>query len=258
MIVFGGYEMCEPDFEIRRNTYPYYVLELGLKGLCRLTINAREHHLQNGIIGGFSPRSPHYYKCDFSVPFEHWFIAFTGTDARKLFTASNLAAQGATIADEKIIRIFEQIIKHGLHKSIYSQQICSSYLRILLLLLASQSSVTDKVQSVVSQTWQKCRQFIDENFSTIKLPSEAANACGVNVRYMSRLFKRFGSITPNEYILRLKLNKAANMLLTSTHSIGQIAMEVGYFDPYHFSRNFKQFYGQSPRRYRNTHLVQNK
>jgi hypothetical protein len=58
-IVFGGYEVCEPDFEIRRKTYPYYIIEFGLKGLCYLKINKTSHRLTYGTIAGFSPNTPH-------------------------------------------------------------------------------------------------------------------------------------------------------------------------------------------------------
>jgi transcriptional regulator GlxA family with amidase domain len=71
---------------------------------------------------------------------------------------------------------------------------------------------------------------------------------------MSSLFKRYSDNSPHEYLTRLKLNKAANMLLTSRLTIKEIAREVGFDDPYHFSRNFKKFHKLSPKYYRNIHI----
>jgi AraC-like DNA-binding protein len=253
-IVFGGYEKCAPDFEIRRQKYPYYVLEYGLKGACDLTINGVSHLLKSGIVVCFSPKDRHHYKCDLHSPLEHYWFAFVGTEAHDLFVKSSLAKLGSVAVDREAIALIEQIIAHSKQKTPYAQQICSSYLKILLLWLAQTPASNRPHPSLSVQTYHRCRKYIDEHFSTINSPSHVASACGVNVRYMSRLFKLFGSTSPHDYIGRLKLNKAANMLLTSNSSIGDIAREVGFEDPYHFSRNFRLFHGLSPHNYRKAHL----
>ena len=37
-IVFGGFEKCASDFEIKRRTYPYYILEIPLRGKCQFSV----------------------------------------------------------------------------------------------------------------------------------------------------------------------------------------------------------------------------
>jgi transcriptional regulator GlxA family with amidase domain len=54
--------------------------------------------------------------------------------------------------------------------------------------------------------------------------------------------------------MRLKLNLAATLLLTTSRPVHKIAEQVGFEDPYHFSRNFKKFHGFSPRNYRLAHI----
>ena len=54
--------------------------------------------------------------------------------------------------------------------------------------------------------------------------------------------------------MRLKLNKAGRMLLTSELSVKEIASMVGFEDQFHFSRNFKKHFGYSPSEYRNMHI----
>ncbi len=95
---------------------------------------------------------------------------------------------------------------------------------------------------------------MDSNFSSIQSPSEVAEQCGINVRYMAALFKKHDRISPSRYIMRLKLNKAANLLLTTNFKVREIAEQVGFYDPYHFSKNFKQFHGRSPEGYRSEHM----
>jgi len=111
--------------------------------------------------------------------------------------------------------------------------------------------------SISMSTYLKCKNYIDRNISNVSSPSQVADYFGLNVRYLANLFKKHSVISPHEYIMRLKLNKAVNLLLTSTLTIKDIGEQVGFIDPYHFSRNFKIFHGESPQRYRKAHIVGN-
>lgn len=253
-IVFGGYEKCAPDFEITRRTYPCYVLEVPLKGQCELRIETTPHTLTKGTLGGFEPGTPHHYQCDAERPMEHIFVAFTGSQAKTLFRQCGLHHGGVIPLSRtgETLYLAEAILRKGLEKTEYSHALCCSYLKTLLLEQASELAHPRHSASGSTQTYRQCRRFIDEHFSTLCSPADVADAYGINVRYLARLFKRFGNITPHDYITRLKLNRAASLLLTSNLPVKQVAAMVGFEDPYHFSRNFKKFHGLSPSHYRHT------
>ncbi len=255
-IVFGGFEKCAPDFEIKRTTYPYYVLEIPLRGKCHLEIDGSEYLLKKGSLGSFTPGVPHNYLCDPDNPMEHIFIVFTGSEAKGLLEQSGLGA-GSVIPMARPGEsqyLAEAILKKGMEKTEYSQQLCCGYLRVLLLEQAADIVNSGSSVSGSLETFRECRKYIDDHFSSISSPSQVADVCGINVRYISRLFKRFGDVTPHEYIMRLKLNKAASILLTSSLPISKVTQIVGFEDQFHFSRNFKKFHGLSPRQYRDAHM----
>jgi AraC-like DNA-binding protein len=254
-IVFGGYEKCAPDFDIQRRTYPYYILEYSLEGRCTLEINAVSHNLTSGIVAGFAPGNHHHYACDRSIPWEHFWLAFVGAKAKNLFEKSTLYAKGAIVGSPNTMQLMQAIITNGTQKTQHAQEICSSYLRILLLSLGESRNAMRPVASVATATYHNCQKYIDENFSSLISPSQVADACGINVRYMSRLFKKYNTVTPQEYIMRLKLNKAVNLLLTSGLAINEIGHSLGFSDPYHFSRVFKRFHGLAPHHYRQLHMI---
>ncbi|OHB56166.1 MAG: hypothetical protein A2Y12_12345 [Planctomycetes bacterium GWF2_42_9] len=252
-IVFGGIEKCAPDFEIKRQTYPYYVVEIPIKGECALKIGSKRYNLVPNRIGGFVPGIPHHYKCNRDEPMEHIFIVFFGSQAKQLFIKSGLN-KGNVLKLQKsgdILYLAQAILKKGLEKTVHSHDLCCSYLRTLLLEQGADMVLSDSGMSASMNSYMRCRKYIDENFSKLFLPSEVADKCNMNVRYMSKLFKRYAHTSPHEYIMRLKLNKAANLLLISNYTIKRIAEMTGFLDPYHFSRNFKKFHGLSPNYYRN-------
>ncbi|OQA00316.1 MAG: HTH-type transcriptional activator Btr [Planctomycetes bacterium ADurb.Bin401] len=256
-IIFGGYEKCEEDFEIKRRTYPYYVIEIPIGGKCILRIGNKTHILTKNTIAGFSPGVFHHYTADKADPMKHIFVVFTGTQAGELFEAAGFNKGGGLKIKKagEIQYLAEAILKKGLENSIHSQQLCQSYLRALLLEQSAEFNLSNKSREYSSlNTYGRCKKYIDENFSHIMLPRQAAEKCNLNIRYMSRLFKKHAGITPESYLMRLKLNKAANLLLISNLSVKSIAAELGFADQYHFSRTFKKFHGLSPVFYRAAHL----
>lgn len=69
--------------------------------------------------------------------------------------------------------------------------------------------------------------------------------------YISKIFKEETGESPINYLIKIRLEKAKDMLTApNPSSIKMIANEVGYEDAYHFSKLFKKYYGVSPLYYR--------
>ena len=73
---------------------------------------------------------------------------------------------------------------------------------------------------------------------------------GYTAQHLNRLFQRQIGMTPLQYLTRLRLEYAAEQLLDGRKTVRAIALQVGYDDPYYFSRLFKQHFGRSPNQYR--------
>ena len=68
---------------------------------------------------------------------------------------------------------------------------------------------------------------------------------------MSRvqLFRKIKALTgesPSAFVRMLRLQKARNLLLTTSLNVSEIAYDVGFGDPSFFSRTFKEKYGKTP------------
>jgi YesN/AraC family two-component response regulator len=65
--------------------------------------------------------------------------------------------------------------------------------------------------------------------------------------YISKIFKEETGESPINYLIKIRLEKAKEILLNeNSGSIKSIANHVGYDDVYHFSKLFKKYYGISP------------
>lgn len=75
--------------------------------------------------------------------------------------------------------------------------------------------------------------------------------------YISKIFKEETGETPINYLIKIRLEKAKELLEEDRLSIKEVAQNIGYNDAYYFSRLFKKYYGCPPTQYRNTFLSQN-
>jgi AraC family transcriptional regulator of arabinose operon len=81
------------------------------------------------------------------------------------------------------------------------------------------------------------------------LASLAAGA-GLSVPHYSDLFRRATGYPPVDHFLRLKIQRACQLLDTTELRVNEVAAAVGWVDPFYFSRFFRKITGQSPRAYR--------
>ena len=82
--------------------------------------------------------------------------------------------------------------------------------------------------------------------------AELARETGLSRTVLSERFRHFLEEPPMTYLTRWRLQLGANALATTSHSVAQIAVEVGYESEAAFNRAFKRQYGLPPARYRKT------
>jgi len=75
-------------------------------------------------------------------------------------------------------------------------------------------------------------------------------ALGIEKSYFIRLFKRRVGVPPMKYAMHLKMSVAADLLRGGAEPLAAVAEQVGFADPYHFARCFKQWSGTAPGAYR--------
>lgn len=73
---------------------------------------------------------------------------------------------------------------------------------------------------------------------------------GISVSHCSLLFRKITGYAPKNYLNRLRIHRAAQLLNTSALSMEQIARRVGFSDPLYFSKVFRSINGTAPSRYR--------
>lgn len=79
---------------------------------------------------------------------------------------------------------------------------------------------------------------------------QLARVTGLSPSRFHAVFRAAFGCAPYEYAQRLRLRRAQELLLRTDKAVFEISHEVGYMDPFHFSRTFRQHAGVSPLQYR--------
>lgn len=251
-VVCGGCEHCEPDYRINRADFPFYSIEFVARGKGTLTLNARDCTLSAGKVFSYGPGIPHAIATDPDDRLVKYFVDFTGRNAHKMLRTYGLPP-GVVVqlgAPEAVLRIFDDLIANGETDSRYSPLLCATIVQQLILKIAETALTQETHTTAAFATYQGCRDFIRTHCLTLKSLDQIAEQCHIDAAYLCRLFQRFDDHSPYQYLMRLKMNAAAQRLEAPNASVKEVAYQLGFGDPFHFSRVFKKVFGLSPDNFR--------
>lgn len=95
-------------------------------------------------------------------------------------------------------------------------------------------------------------RFVEENCASALRVESVCKQLGVSVTYFTHRFTKEMNISPRQYLIGVRMNKAKSMLRHTSCTIEEIARNVGYEYATHFCKEFKRSFGFTPMAYRNS------
>ena len=92
--------------------------------------------------------------------------------------------------------------------------------------------------------------FINANLQRKISLTNMADAANLSPSHLCRIFKTQTGLSQGEYLRRLRMEKARDLLATTTLSIKEVMAAVGYDSKGHFSAHFRRSFGLAPSEYR--------
>ena len=112
--------------------------------------------------------------------------------------------------------------------------------------LMAGSPASQHVHPAVAMALDLMRSRVSEVFDLKDLAAQV----GLEKSYFVRLFKKSVGVPPMKYAISLKMIAAADLLRATSDPLAVVAAQVGFADPYHFAKRFKQWSGVPPGTYR--------
>lgn len=252
---------CE-DHEVKAHAHiTYYHLIYIRGGVCKITVNGQDYELSPGMIMLAMPEDVHsIHQVPKGKELFFWEIKFV-VHAASLNHALKESARVFT-ADSIESGLLSDIIQNSYspesHVNINAGRF---YLAALLYHICGgttnsnkQENVTRYLQGIDTSDFSRATietvQYIEENYMHEVSLEQIGDKIGYYKNYISTVVKRDLSITVNELLSFVRIQKAAELLYYSDYTIKQICAETGFKNVNHFTRIFKKMVGIPPAQYR--------
>ena len=196
--------------------------------------------------------------CDSAVPVEVGTRAIgflqTGQVALRKPTASQFAKIVKQLQEWNINVDLAKLEEAYYHSRLMSAQQYAGTVKLLeafskhLALIANEVIVQEEENEL--PLIRRARAYIQANQGDPIDLTKIAQAMHVSVFYFCKLFKKATGLTFTEYLGRVRVEKAKQLLLNPHLRISEIAYDVGFQSLTHFNRVFRQVTGKSPSAYR--------
>lgn len=262
-----GWEQCAPLHSFGpfvRNHYLFHYVISGQGKLDCEDVEGVTHTYTLGEGEGFliCPEQVTTYAAHKAAPWKYVWLEFDGLRAAEYIDSAGLGpsqpiyrplsqAQGDGLRD-RMLYIVEHTEASPLH--------LIGHLCLFLDGLMTTSATRRELKGGQLRDFyiQEAITYMERNYPREITIEDLADVCKLNRSYFSKIFKENMGCPPQEFLIRLRLSKAADMMKGTNNSIGDISYMCGYPNQLHFSRAFKKRYGVSPREWRARNQIQKK
>lgn len=255
-----GWEQCTPAHSFGPAARNHYLFHYVISGSG--TLNATDskgisqtYHIKSGQGFMIFPNQITMYTASPDIPWEYTWLEFDGLRVKEAISVAGLSYD-QPIYRAKSRDLREEMKNEMLYITNHSDASPFHLIGHLFLFL---DYLTRSCAQLYTQNHSKLRDFymkeamnyIEQNFQNDISVEDIAKVCRLNRSYFGKIFKDAVGKSPQEFLLNYRMIKATELLKLTSLSVADIGNAVGYQNPLHFSRAFKNVYGVSPRTWRN-------
>jgi AraC-like DNA-binding protein/mannose-6-phosphate isomerase-like protein (cupin superfamily) len=253
-----GHQTYHTQMNMALRVHPAHSVHLIVGGWGRYVMNHRSLEAKPGSIFFFVPGMLFEWESSLSDPLEFYNIRFDYAEAYRSdgewrlhapptepFPFSGQYPMRNTV---RVANLFEHIFRMSRKVDPFTVMNRNIAFQQLLLFIAedilSGQTPHDGGTMIESSIEYMMRHFHEE----LRLESLADQA-GWSVGHYCKMFKKITGYSPKDYIIRLRIDRAKELLEFQQYRLKEIAASVGYDDEFYFSRIFKKITGVSPSEY---------
>ncbi|AZN41354.1 AraC family transcriptional regulator [Paenibacillus albus] len=250
---YWGKENCSPGHAVGPGIRDFYKIHFIHKGQGQVKVRGQTFVLTAGQAFIIYPKVVTSYEADQENPWTYSWIAFYGA------WVPNILAKTHLTPDSPVFPMDKKVMP-GLYESlsITLNEFPNPELRIMSIMYGFMSLLTEicpislesgslhkKQDSYIHQSLEFVHSHYAESISVQQL----AGHLGLDRKYLSSLFKESVGVSPQQYLLRYRMEKACELLISGRYLVGEVARSVGYQDALVFSKMFKKEKGYSPKQW---------
>lgn len=139
------------------------------------------------------------------------------------------------------------------HKEENYEAVCQNLLEVLLfcMLRNDNLSIIKDKNTALNRECTQIKNYLDANYAENITLDTLAALTHMNKYYMAHAFTSYTGLSPIKYLIQKRLQEGKSLLESTTFSIAQISVTLGFSSQSYFSQAFKKATGKTPIQYRN-------
>lgn len=228
-----GYQECPPGHTFGPAIREYYLLHYIFSGNGYFVRDGVTYTLAAGDIFVIRPGEMTTYYASCSNPWKYCWLGFTTLEAFDFLSAP-------VIRQSQALHVFQNI-RDCCDKDNRDGEIFALTFQLLCFL----SQKSEPNNQFASDYALYAKTHLDNTYMQKVSIAQIANMLHIDRRYLSAVFRKTYGCSPQEYLSKLRLERA-KAFLQAGYSVTSTATMTGFSDLCNFSRQFKAYYGYSP------------
>jgi len=254
---YCGTEICRNDFFMPPHIRKQFLIHYVLSGKGTFHTPQKEYALQAGDLFLIYPNTPVSYETEPSAPFHFSWFSFSGSKAEE--TAQILGFRPSDCVKrlhlrfsihEKILECIDGTERGNAPGEFFTKEKLYGILRLIHASCMADEGDEEKRRPIMEQHVQKSISFMKMNYMNPIGVGDAAAFVGLERTYFSKIFHQQTGMTPQNFLLQVRIDQARQLLRRTDYPIGEISSFVGFADECYFSRAFRKKTGLSPKQFR--------
>ena len=247
-----GLERCAPGQTWGPGIRDHYLIHLVVSGKGTFEVGGKTFEVVPGDLFFARPSQLIRYSADEQQPWEYSWVGFNGACAHKLAAQlpfTDTAPVHHTQDPEGMRAALTNIYSsRGLEPQDEAAMV--GYLYLFISALMKETSETRPHNASSSNQYVlNAIKYIQFNYSHDISIDDVAKSVGVSRSHLYRVFMLNVGKSPIDYLTEYRINEACKLLRAGNLSIAEVAISVGFFDQFYFSRVFKRAKGMPPSKY---------
>jgi AraC-like DNA-binding protein len=243
-----GWQRCNAGHLCGLGIRDHFAIHYILKGRGRYFAGGQTYNLQQGEGFLILPQEPVYYQADDQDPWEYVFITFDGAEALTLLRAAGLDTQQLTYryeADDLYARYLDSAREASRSNAAQGYDVIGHF-QLAMACLVRQHQEQNPRRPLSETYFREAVNYIDTHYAYDIAVSDIAHFVGIDRSYLYRIFKQQMGHSPQDWLIQVRLQHAAQLMDQTSLSLTAIAHSVGFNDLAHFSRSYRQAFDAAP------------
>lgn len=231
-----GYEHCRPFKDAGYDELGHYLIHYVISGKGEFHKNNKEYIVKSGEAFIIKRGETAWYRADEQCPWHYVWIGFEGILAERFNSLNDIFTVPNNIFN-KMLEVFER-------DKMQEEYLISQMFQLYITLFSKQD-----VENYVD----KIRHYIDIHFKKPIKITDIAKEMNMDRKYLAKLFKRETGMTMKGYLIKRKMEYAADLLLRG-YAVNEVAEFLSYSEQSVFSNAFYRYWNEYPVQFKESQI----